>query len=127
MDYKKQLEEARALFLECLKEKGAKDIIELDESNEIIPISWQLQGILDGRWINALFTLVIGGEPKITFYHKDVNEKDLSYQDFIQVMASIEVSKPEHTLELDELQEDQQLIIKNKGGKVTFELRQNFN
>jgi len=133
MDYKEQLEESRALFLELLTEKGAKDIIELDESEEIFPISWKVQGVLDGRWINAIFTLVVGGEPCITFYHKNVNEKDLTCKDFIQVMASIEVSKPEYTLERFKLKPNEQLITtyemcEDSNTMCTFyELKQKLN
>lgn len=105
------LKEAKELFTQWLEEKKAIDVIEHDESEELFPYSHQVQGIVNGRWCHAIFTLVKDGMPHIQFDYKGTHGRDLTPKDFIQVLASVEIDKPEYTLERFKLSNKEQLIV----------------
>jgi len=112
----KNKQEAKELFLKWLEDNGAERIKELECEEGL---SDQIHGYINGSICIAFFrtnhvTSTIFGS---TYW-------DLTLNKFGDKLKTI---KKEYTLELEELGEDQQLVIKSKGGKVIFELRQNLN
>lgn len=115
----KNKQEAKELFLKWLEDNGAERIKELECEEGFAD---QIHGYINNSICIAFFrtnyvTSTMFGS---TYW-------DLTLDEFTDKVNSLRKPKKEYTLELEELGEDQQLVIKSKGGKVIFELRQNLN
>lgn len=114
---------AKELFLDYLIENNANDIKEVDDSCEQHPFFYQVRGVINGRLMNAVFNYTIDKQSGINFDYKELQHKELSYKEFIQVLSDIKIDKPEYTLERYEIKENEQWVISKEDGAVFIELK----